>query len=84
MLSLNRFKPIEGMDIQSMKIAFMEEFLKVKDESIIKKLTATLQREKRKSKRSSIDKFAGVLSDDDAKVFLEASQECRKIDMNEW
>ena len=72
------------MDMQSMKIAFMEEFLKVKDESIIKKLTATLQREKRKSKRSSIDKFAGVLSDDDAKVFLEASQECRKIDMNEW
>lgn len=67
-----------------MKIAFMEEFLKIQNEALVKKMVATLQREKRKSKQLSIDKFAGVLSDDDAKVFLEASQECRKIDMNEW
>ena len=71
------------MDIQAMKIAFIEEFLKIQDEALVKKLVTTLQREKRESKQLSIDKFAGVLSDDDAKVFLGASQKCRKIGMNE-
>ena len=72
------------MDIQTMKIAFMEEFLKLKDESIIKKLTTTLQREKQKNKKESIEKFAGIINDGEAKEFLEASLECRKIDIDEW
>ena len=72
------------MDIQTMKIAFMVEFLKLKDESIIKKLTTTLRREKQKYKRESIEKFAGILNDEEAKEFIEASLECRKIDIDEW
>jgi hypothetical protein len=72
------------MDMQTMKIAFIEEFLKLKDESIIIKLTTTLKREKQKYKRTSIEKFAGILNDEEAKEFLEASRECRKIDIDEW
>ena len=72
------------MDVQATKIAFMEEFLKLKDESIIEKLVLTLKQEKQKSKRTSIKDLAGTLSDEDAKIFLEASQECRKIDVDEW
>lgn len=73
-----------NMDIQSVKITFMEEFLKLKDESIIKELVATLKRAKQKSKGKSLEELAGTLSDEDAKIFLEASQECRKIDIDEW
>lgn len=72
------------MDIQTMKLAFMEEFLKLKDKSVIKKLTRTLHQETQKTKSPSISNFAGILDDQDAKAFLEASDECRKIDTNEW
>jgi len=65
-----------------MKLIFMEEFIKLKDESVIKKLTKILHNETQTSK-SSIEKFAGILNDKDAKDFLEASQECRQIDVNE-
>ncbi len=72
------------MDIEAKKIAFMEEFLKVKDLSIVEMLTKSLRRATKKQESISIEKFAGTLSDFDAKVFEEASQECRKIDLNEW
>jgi len=73
-----------GMDLQAKKIAFMEEFLKIKDLSVVDMLTQTLHKATQKRTRSSIEKFAGVLNDEDAKVFQEASQECRKVDLHEW
>ena len=72
------------MDMQTMKIAFVEEFLKLKDETIIKKLLTKLRHEKQKYTRKSIEKFTGILNDEEAKDFLEAAQECRKIDIDEW
>ena len=72
------------MGIEAKKIAFMEEFLKVEDLSVVDMLTKNLHRATQKQKQSSIEKFAGILSDSDAKVFEEASLECRKIDFNEW
>lgn len=72
------------MDLQTRKIAFMQEFLKVKDLSVVDMLTKALHKATQEQKRSSIEQFAGILSDEDAKIFEEASQECRKVDVNEW
>ena len=72
------------MDLQAKKIAFMEEFLKVQDLSVVDMLTKTLHQATEKQNRSTINQFSGVLSDEEAVVFEEASQECRKVDQNEW
>ncbi|MEX2594529.1 MAG: hypothetical protein WD426_17295 [Anditalea sp.] len=72
------------MDIQTMKITFIEEFLKLQDEAVIEKLTATLKREKHRPARPSVGGFAGILSNQDAEIFIGASQECRKIDTDGW
>ena len=73
------------MDIQTRKLHFIQEVLALSNEKIMDKLESLLKSEKNKeTKKSSIDKFAGILSDEDAKTFLEASEECRKVDVNEW
>lgn len=80
------------MDIQAAKIAFMEEFLKLKDESIIKKLVTTLKREKQKSKEKSIekvkpsvDKFVGIWSKEEAEEIKKVIAEgCEQINEEDW
>lgn len=72
------------MDIQNAKLSFVEEFLKLQDENIVKKIIATMQEEKSKASHSPLSSFAGSLSKEEAQVFIEASQECRKINENEW
>ena len=72
------------MDIDAKKIAFVEEFLKVEDLSIIEMLSSNLRNATLEREEGSIDKFAGVLNDSDTKDFKDAYQECRKIDLNEW
>ncbi len=72
------------MDIQNMKNSFIKEFLALQDENIVKKLMATMQEEKEKVSRASLSSFAGSLSNEEAQIFMEASQDCRKIDEYEW
>ena len=72
------------MDLQMKKLAFLEAFMKISDLSVIDKLTQTLQQESKSKVRPSIESFAGILDNQDAKTFLEASESSRKIDSNEW
>lgn len=71
------------MSIETIKIKFLEEFMTLKDEEVIRKLYATLQTEKR-AKSTSLTDFAGIWSDEEAAQMRQAVEECRNIDANEW
>ena len=72
------------MDIETKKLAFIEEFIKLKDLTIVEMLTRSLRDAMQTQEKLPIERFAGSLSDEDAQIFQEASQECRNIDLNEW
>ena len=38
----------------------------------------------RKEKRNPLEEFCGVLSDEDAKIMMDAVDECRRIETDEW
>lgn len=72
------------MDIKAIKLTFIEEFLRIDDERIIMKLTEVLRHEKEKNTFRSLESLAGTLNEEDAKTFLEASQDSRKTDIDGW
>jgi hypothetical protein len=71
------------MTIETIKIKFLEEFITLQDESVIRKLYETLQAEKQLQKPSLSD-FAGMWSGEEAAQIQQATEECRTIDTNEW
>ena len=42
------------------------------------------QGKKKTASQEHIDKFFGIIDDETAKTMLEASQECRRIEPDEW
>ena len=43
-----------------------------------------LFKKSQKFKTNPLKEFSGVISDDDAQIMLEAIDECRRIEPNEW
>ena len=81
------------MSIETIKIKFLEEFITLRDEKLIRKLYETLQSEKRskkapsgakQKKKPALSDFAGIWNDEEAQQMQQAIEECRKIDLNEW
>lgn len=71
------------MSIETIKIKFLEEFMTLKDEEVIRKLYATLQTEKQ-TKSTSLSDFVGIWNDEEATQIQQAVEECRNIDIDEW
>lgn len=74
------------MNIQTAQLQFIEEYVKLKNISLIEKLSAILKKEKnrQKSKNSVLD-FVGIMGKDEAAAMKKAIKEgCENIDSNEW
>ena len=74
------------MNIQTAQLQFIEEYVKLKNMTIIEKLSAVLKKEKTKQKNiSSVLNFVGIIDKDEAIEIKKVIEEgCEKIDKNEW
>jgi hypothetical protein len=74
------------MLLESKKIHLIEEVLKVNDNSVLSKLESVLKESKgKKKKKPSARDFAGILSDEDARLMTKAIEEgCGQIDPDGW
>lgn len=80
-------KEVKVMDIRTLKITFLEEYIKLKNERIIKKLSEVLKSEKKKEKgkRKSVFDFLGVLKKEEAAKMKSAIEEgCEQVDKDGW
>lgn len=71
------------MSIATIKIKFLEEFMTVQDEQLIRKLYETLHNE-HQGKQTRLADFVGIWTDEEAAQIQKAVDECRTIDTNEW
>ena len=76
------------MSVTSIKMKFLEEFIVLQDEQLIRKLYATLQQEQREGAppRNTVrlSDFAGIWDQQEATQMQQAIDECRTIDTDEW
>lgn len=55
--------------------------------ALLGKITQSMKKlrpEARQKNASPIEQFAGLVNDADSKLMMDAVQECRKVDWNEW
>lgn len=51
---------------------------------LIQMLVLKQEQKEQKTSKRDLNQFIGCLTDEDAKIMLEAVEECRKIDYGEW
>ena len=68
------------MTIEAIKLKFLEEFIVLQDEKLIRELYDTLQR----PSKVNLSDFVGVWSEEEASQMQQATKECQKTDLNEW
>jgi hypothetical protein len=71
------------MDLSAKKMAFIEEYIHLKNEQLIDKLSSLLKKEKNKQyrKRRSLADFMGIMNEAEGNEFKKDIEEgCEKID----
>lgn len=72
------------MDIQALKLSFIEKIMQIQDKAVLQRLYKLLEKESEKQEKPWM-KLAGSIDAEDAKRMMDAIEDgCEKIDVNEW
>ena len=73
------------MDIQNRKLRLIEDFLKIRDKSMLDKIEALLKSQSINKKQPDIEKFSGIWTKKEAEEVSKIIEEgCEQINNEDW